>query len=159
MSTPGPDLPAPVLEHVARVDVNLEPPLEVGPVPLGRRRVIPIVGGTVSGRRLRGTILAGGADWQLVDATGTALIDTRYMMRTDDGSLVVVATHGFRHGPADVLAQVAAGEPVDPRAYYFRVGVRLETASEALAWVNQTVFIGIAARRRSTVSYDLYAVG
>jgi hypothetical protein len=120
--------------------------------------VIPIEGGTVTGERLRGTILPGGADWQLVTQDGTALIDTRYMMRTDDGALVVITTQGFRHGPAEVLARVAAGDRVDPSEYYFRVAVKLETAAPTYAWINHTVFVAIAARLRSAVSYDLYAV-
>ena len=154
------ELPSPALEHVCRVDAELEEPLVVGDVPLGTRRVIPIAGGTVEGPRLRGAILSGGADWQLVDGDGTAVIDTRYLMRTEDGDLIVITTQGFRHGPADVLARIAAGETVAPSEYYFRVAARLETAvSSAHAWVNRTVFVAIAARGGSSVSYDLYAVG
>jgi hypothetical protein len=148
-----------VLEHVAHVAAELEEPLLVGGVPLGTRRVIPIAGGTVRGARLQGVILSGGADWQLIDPNGTAIIDTRYLMRTDDGALIVITTQGFRHGPPEVLARIAAGEAVDPAEYYFRVAARLETATKGPhAWVNQTVFVAIAARRQSSVSYDLYAV-
>ena len=121
--------------------------------------MIPIAGGTVRGARLRGVILSGGADWQLVDGAGTAVIDTRYLMRTDDGDLIVISTQGFRHGPPEVLARIAAGEAVPPSDYYFRVAARLETAvSSSHAWVNQTVFVAIAARHRGSVSYDLYAL-
>lgn len=143
---------------MCRVQAELSEPLEVGAVPLGTRRVIPIAAGTVTGERLRGTILSGGADWQLVAADGTAIIDTRYMMRTHDGALIVIATQGVRHGPPDVLARIAAGEPVDPSRYYFRVAVRLETGAEAYGWLNRTVFVAAAARFRSAVAYDLYAV-
>jgi hypothetical protein len=76
-------------------------------------------------------------------------IDTRYLMRTDDSALVVITTPGFRHGPAEVLARVAAGEAVDPAEYYFRVAARLETAKNSPhAWVNRTVFVAIAPGSR-----------
>src|SRR5262250_194804 len=39
-------------------------PIEVGQVKHGRRRIVPIEGGTVSGPMLNGTVTAGGADWQ-----------------------------------------------------------------------------------------------
>jgi hypothetical protein len=157
--TPTLELPAPTLEHVCRVEAELEPPLLVGDAPLGVRRVIPIAGGVVRGPLLQGTILPGGADWQLIDGEGTAIIDTRYLMRADDGALIVIATQGFRHGPPDVLARIAAGEAVPPADYYFRVAARLETAADGPhAWVNRTVFVAIAARMQSSVGYDLYAV-
>ncbi|MEX0955516.1 MAG: DUF3237 family protein [Rhizobiaceae bacterium] len=43
----------------------------------GRRRIIPIVGGTASGERLNGRILNLGYDWQTVFADGSG---TRYAL-------------------------------------------------------------------------------
>ncbi|HYH30946.1 MAG TPA: DUF3237 domain-containing protein [Pseudonocardia sp.] len=151
-------LPGLTLTKVAHVRVALDPVLTVGPTAQGLRRVVPIVGGTIDGERLRGRILPGGADWQLVHEDGTAVIDTRYTARTDDGALIHLATTGVRHGPAAVLERVAAGEPVDPREYYFRVGVRLEAGDPRYAWLNRTVFVAYAARLADAVAYDLYAL-
>lgn len=151
-------LPEPGLSRVARVHVDLGPVQTLGPTPAGVRRVIPITGGTIDGPRLRGEILPGGADWQLVHDDGTALIDTRYTARTDDGALIYLATSGVRHGPPEVLARLAAGEDVDPATYYFRVTVRLEAGDPAYTWVNRTVFVAYAARLAGAVVYDLYAV-
>jgi hypothetical protein len=152
------ELPAAVLRLIARVEVELGTPLEVGAVALGTRRVIPIVGGRVQGEELSGEILSGGADWQIVAPDGTAVIDTRYALRTAQGSTVTLATRGFRHGPPEVLARLAAGEEVDPRAYTFRVAVTLESGDPALGWVNRTVFVAVAARHAAQVVYDLYAL-
>ena len=44
----------------------------------GRRRIIPIVGGRVTGPDISGRILNLGADWQTIFADGTAELDTRY---------------------------------------------------------------------------------
>ncbi|HEX2316723.1 MAG TPA: DUF3237 domain-containing protein [Thermomonospora sp.] len=151
-------LPALTLTRVARVHVEVGPVQTLGPTPAGLWRVIPITGGTVEGDRLRATILPGGADWQLVHDDGTAVIDTRYTARTHDGALLYLATSGVRHGPAAVLDRIAAGEPVTPDSYYFRIGVRLEAGDPRYAWLNRAVFVAYAARLSDAVVYDLYAL-
>lgn len=151
-------LPELTLSRIARVRVELDPMLVLGQTPQGLRRIVPIVGGTIDGRRLRGRILSGGADWQLVHDDGTALIDTRYTAETDDGALVYLATNGVRHGPPEVLERVIAGAEVGPEEYYFRVSVRLETGDPRYSWLNRTVFVAYAARSADAVVYDLYAL-
>jgi hypothetical protein len=37
--------------------------------------------------RLRGRVLLGGADWQIVHANGSAELDARYTLQTDTGAL------------------------------------------------------------------------
>src|SRR6185437_17009827 len=71
---------SPALEFVFRLDVTVAAPLELGPTHLGRRRVIPITGGTITGPRLKGRVLPGGADWQVIRADGTAELDARYTL-------------------------------------------------------------------------------
>jgi hypothetical protein len=151
---------APSLELLGRCRAELGEPLELGQTPWGRRRVIPIAGGEFQGPRLRGAVLAGGADWQVVHADGTAAIDTRYTLQTHDGVLVSVATQGVRHGPAEVLQRIAAGEPVDPSEYYFRVSVRYEVADDGdgYGWLNRIVAVASAIRLANAVVYDAYVV-
>jgi Protein of unknown function (DUF3237) len=151
--------PEPRLEYLARFSVDLGVPWEVGPTSgLGDRRIFPIVGGSFDGPLLRGTILDNGADWQVVRPDGLSLIDTRYLLRLDDGALAYLQTRGFRHGPADVLAAVAAGQPVDPREYYFRVYMTFETASGTYGWLNRAMAIGSAMRLADAVVYDAYQI-
>lgn len=59
-------------EPIIRVEADLAEILEFGDKPYGKRRVINILGGTVSGPRVKGTILPGGADWQIIRADGVA---------------------------------------------------------------------------------------
>ena len=40
------------LSHVFDIEANLGPIRDLGPMPHGRRRIVPILGGTVRGRRL-----------------------------------------------------------------------------------------------------------
>ncbi|MEC3860531.1 DUF3237 domain-containing protein [Mesobacterium sp. TK19101] len=148
----------PVLRHVCSFTVQLDPIMEMGPGRAGHRRIIPIVGGEVTGPAIRGRVLNLGADWQTIFADGVAHLDTRYAMETHDGAVIEIVNVGFRHGPADVMARVAAGEPVDGTEYYMRTSARLETGDARYDWVNRTVFVSAGMRRADAVEIDLFAV-
>ena len=91
------DLPTPKLVHVCTLTVALDPIRSMGPGRAGERRIIPIVGGTVTGPELSGRILNVGADWQTVHDDGLAFLDTRYAIETGDGALIEVINQGYRH--------------------------------------------------------------
>ncbi len=146
------------LEFVAHAEITLGEISDVGQVPTGHRRVIPITGGHLAGPRLDATILPGGADWQIVSPDGTAVIDSRYSAVAGDGAQLFIATQGFRYGPPDVIAKLAAGEVVDRDDYTFRLTARIECGSPDLAWVNRTIFVATAARQPAAVTYDVYSV-
>jgi hypothetical protein len=152
--------PRPELRFLARFAVELKAGLwDLGPTTaLGRRRIVPITGGRFDGPRFRGEILDNGADWQVLADDGTTVVDTRYLLRTDDGALVYLQTRGYRHGPREVLARLAAGDDVDPADYYFRIHLTFETASADYAWLNSAVAVGSALRLPDAVVYDAYLV-
>jgi uncharacterized protein DUF3237 len=143
---------------VCRLRAELGAVQEIGTLKSGRRRVVPIAGGVVEGAELQGEVLAGGADWQIVAADGSATIEARYTLRASDGALILVHSRGMRNGPPATLARLAAGEAVDPREYYFRTVVTLETDAPAHAWVNDRLFIAVAAREPDAVVIDLYEI-
>jgi hypothetical protein len=151
-------LPEPVLRHVADLAITLDPACEMGQGRAGKRRIIPIVGGRVSGPSLNGDILNIGADWQTVFDSGLAELDTRYAFRTDDGAVIEIRNFGYRHGPDDVMQRVAAGDQVDPSSYYMRTHARLETGHPDYAWVNNTLFVGVGGREAASVQLALYAI-
>ncbi|GAB6062773.1 DUF3237 domain-containing protein [Deferrisoma palaeochoriense] len=138
--------------------VSIGPPLELGATPVGVRRIIPITGGRFEGPRLRGTVLPGGADWQIIRADGVAEVSARYTLQTDDGALVQVDNWGLRHGTPEVIERLAAGEPVDPGAYYFRTAPRFQTGHPAYEWLNRTVCIAVGERRAREVLITVYEV-
>ncbi|MCB1451061.1 MAG: DUF3237 domain-containing protein [Nitratireductor sp.] len=152
------DIPAPVLRHVCTLKVKLGPVREMGQGRAGHRRIIPIVGGTVEGPELSGTILDLGADWQTIYPDGMANLDTRYAFETPDGAVIEVVNLGFRHGPPEVLARLAKGEDVPFSSYYMRTSARLETGDPRYDWVNRMIFVGTGIRRASAVEVALYAV-
>ena len=151
-------LAPPVLTHACDLEVALDPIRELGDGRAGRRRIIPIVGGRVTGPRLNGTILDLGADWQTIFADGTAELDTRYGFETEDGATIEIRNYGYRHGPPEVIAAIARGEAVDPASYYMRTHARLETGDPRYAWVNRTLFVGTGARLDGQVVVSLYSV-
>jgi len=152
-------LPDPQLTLVYRLEAVLGEPLDLGEVSQGRRRIVPLTGGTFSGPELDGKLLPGAsADWQIVLADGTALGDIRYTLQTDNGALLYVQSRGVRHGSPEVLERLRRGEDVDASEYTFRTSTQIETASRELAWLNKGVFIGVGGRHAGHVVYETYLV-
>ena len=99
---------SPRLTLAMELHVKVGAPVEVGAVPRGRRRVIPIEGGTFEGPGLRGRSCRGGRT-AIVRADGLSELDTRYMLRTDSGRLIYIQNAGMRHAPPEITARLLAG--------------------------------------------------
>jgi Protein of unknown function (DUF3237) len=141
-------------EFEARVQVG--PPVSVGEVPQGMRRVVPILGGSFAGRRFSGEILPGGADWQLSRRDGVTELEALYLLRSHDGVVVEIRNRGLRHGPPDVMARLAAGESVSPEDYYFRTATVFCAPTGAYDWLNRSVFVSEGARHPDRVVVKFY---
>jgi len=152
-------LPEPRLALVYRLEATVAPPLDLGDVAPGRRRIVALTGGTFTGPEIEGTLLPGAsADWQIVLPDGTALGDIRYTLLTAAGDLLYVQSRGVRHGRAEVLDRLGRGEDVDPSEYTFRTSIQIETAAPELDWLNKGVFIGVGGRQAGGVVYETYLV-
>ena len=114
--------------HAVRQTVNTRPlmtlrvsvatPQSIGAVPHGTRRIAALTGGDFEGARLRGVVVpAASADWLLLRSDGVLELDLRATLLTHDGALISMTSFGLRHGPADVIAALGRGEPVDPARY------------------------------------------
>jgi hypothetical protein len=133
-------------------------PVEVGQVTHGRRRIVPIEGGTIKGPLLNGTVPAGGADWQVIQADGFTELDTRYTIQTDKGSLVYVQNPGIRTASPDVMQKLLAGQVVDPKLVYFRTQPKFETAAPELQWLAKSLFVGVGERYPNEVVIRFFKV-
>jgi hypothetical protein len=71
--------------------VSIGSSLSVGASKNGTRNVIPITGGSVSGK-VTGTVVAGGADYQLLG--GSTHFDARYSLASSDGEFIVIRNCG-----------------------------------------------------------------
>lgn len=151
------NLPVPDLETAFDVVVELGPLEDHRLTSVGHRRVVPILGGRVSGA-VEAEIVVGGADWQIVRADGTIEIDSRYTARTDSGAFLLLHAQGLRTGSPEVLARLGRGEEVDPNEYYFRTIVSIETAAPELAHLQRSLYLASAQRQSDAVRYRAYRV-
>jgi hypothetical protein len=113
----------------------------VGPGPYGARRIREVLGGTVTGERIRGTVGTGGGDWLLTGADGHGRLDVRLTIHTDDGAHLYVQYFGVIEYTPAALAANAGERSSDYGDHYFRTAPRLETGDERYAWVNRTLFV------------------
>ena len=104
---------------------------EFGSTPQGALTIVPVVGGSFAGDRLRGKVLAGGGDWIMADANGTFSLDLRITLETDDGALIHMTFGGVR----------------DDANHYLRTTPRFETAASQYAFLNRLLAIGIGEIR------------
>jgi len=150
------DAAVPQLEFIFAAQVGVDAPLDLGDVGKGGRRIVPIAGGEFSGPNIRGEVLPGGADWQVIRTDGTAELEARYTLRTDDGALIYVRNLAYRHGPPDVVAALAAGRPVDPANYYFRGATFFETSDARYAWMTKSIVVCTGEREPAAVKVKFY---
>src|SRR5262245_61694954 len=138
--------------------VAIGAPLEIGDAPHGRRRIVPILGGTFEGPSLRGRVLPGGADWQVIRADGITELEARYVLESDGGQTIYIRNLGMRHAPAHVMEELLAGRDVDPATVYFRTAPVFETAAPDFQWLTRAMFIGDAERHPRDVVVRVWRV-
>ncbi len=140
------EIAPPRLEHVADLIVRVAPPIEIGRIAGNLRRMIPILEGEVTGPRLRGRVLPGGADYQTMRADGVTDLHARYVIETENRALIYVENSGIRSGPPELMERLRRGEPVDPALIYFRSTPRFETAAPEYEWMMRSLFLCTGAR-------------
>ncbi len=156
-STQEPPKP-PQLEFAFEVRARVADPTVIGQVPDGVRRIIDILGGTFEGPKIKGKLLPGGADWQIIRQDGFTEVDARYTLQTDKGDLIYVSNIGIRHAPPEIIKRLNAGEEVDQSQIYFRAVPKFETAAPELQWLMRSIFICTGERRPNDVVIRFYRV-
>ena len=138
--------------------ITLAPVKDLGITQIGHRRIIDITGGIVSGPKLRGKILAGGADWQYIRADNVSYLDARYTIEANDGALIYVSNQGYRHGPDAVIERLKRGDPVEDDCYYMRTTPWFETSAPQHDWLNRTIFVCTGGRDPDAVRLKIFEV-
>ena len=145
--------------HLLTLTIEVPRVVDLGATPNGHRRIATVGGGSFVGERIRGTIQPSpGGDWLLLRPDGALVLDVRLTLETDDAQLIYMTYRGLRHGPADVIARLNRGEPVDPASYYFRTTPVFETASTKYDWLNRVVSVATGRREASGPIYEVYEV-
>jgi len=113
--------------------VSIGTPLDMGQTVSGKRRVIPITGGTFEGPKISGEVVAGGADWQTLRADGCTVVDAIYALKTSDGAVIAVRNLGL----------VA---PVEGAAPHVRTAPSFDAPTGPHDWLNRNIFVGTIGR-------------
>ena len=136
----------PTCSHIYDAIVNIAARRDLGAGPTGQRWMIDILGGSFEGPRLRGSVLAGGADRQLLRPDGIKLLDALYEMQTDDGAVLTVHNQ--------VLI-----DDVPPAPRYARSVVKITAPDGPHAWLNRRMFGGTLtplAPKRQAVKISVF---
>jgi Protein of unknown function (DUF3237) len=147
--------------HVFDMVVNLNPRLDFGEGPLGRRILFGSGGGSFHGPRLHGQVLAGGGDWALFRPDGSMTLDVRLTLRTHDDALVHMTYGGRWITPPELrpgLADEATRHQIDPARYYFRTNPLFETGFSQYAWLNDIVCVGFGYLIEGGIAYKISQV-
>jgi Protein of unknown function (DUF3237) len=128
MPLADPDTPGIRLVYEAEVDIALRQ--DLGGAPGGQRFLVPILGGRFDGPMgLRGIVLPGGADRQLLRPDGVKELDALYELQADDGAVITVRN------------RVLVDESRSPQRYARSV-VHLRAPDGPHAWLNRRIFVG-----------------
>ena len=130
---PPKDTDTPQLEFALQLRVTLGETYSIQNTQHGRRTVIPITGGTFEGPLLKGTILNGGADYQLANADNRTELEAIYSIKTDDDIYIHVRNRGIIYNGKD-----AEGKP----SFYFRCAPQFEAPADSkYGWLNNSLFL------------------
>lgn len=154
------DRPELELAFHVRLDFGDGPRLRLAPAgQTFRRGFVAVVGGEVSGPRLSGRVVPfSGGDWPRIWDSGLVEFEAHYLLEADDGTPIYIHNRGLAWSAPEALARLEAGESVDGAVPYCRVTPRFEAPEGPHAWLNRTVFVGVAERRGASTVFDYYAV-
>ena len=139
-------VPEPHFTLVGQLRVHVAPPVELGPSPLGRRRMVAILGGELSGEFGQGAVLPGGADWQTVHEDGSVSIQAEYTIKLAEGDMMTLRSIGVRS-----MRDGAAERP------HFRTAITFAAAEHRSA-LNQNLYVSTGSRDGEFVVLHLFRV-
>lgn len=114
-------------EFVFEIKAQIAAVVPLGETKDGKRQAIPITGGSFSGKNIKGEVIPGGADYQLVRPDGIVELNAIYMIKTDDGAVINVQNSGILN-PA-------------PDNFYFRTAPKFTAPIGPYDWLNKFLFL------------------
>lgn len=154
---------APELTHSFSLSLTVDRPTIISRSPdRGKRQLIPILSGTLSGA-LRGHVLPGGVDSQIIDRDGLCRLSARYAVETDRGDRFYIENNGLRRIPRQWCTRLfeddlAFFNDIPPGEIYFRTTPTFETYSDNLRWLSESLFICSGQRSASGLELAFYRV-
>lgn len=132
-------------EFLYKINLTLDAPVDIDKVPVGKRVIYPVSGGSFEGPRLKGKVRAFGADWVLRLDSNTTKLDVRLLLETDDGQLISSTYSGIVHKKPD-------------GSTYWRITPVFETSSKKYDWLNYIVAVGVGSMSKGGVSYEVFSI-
>lgn len=120
----------PRTEFVYEAIADLEPSIALGASPFGERFMVPIVGGTFEGPAMRGKVVPGGADRQLLRRDGAKSLDAIYELQTHDGAVISIRNRVLTRPLKD-----------KPGRYAFST-IDIVAPDGPYGWLNDYVYVG-----------------
>ena len=81
-------LPELQIEKLFYLEAKCAPIVPIGDMGMADLNIYPILGGYFEGEKIKGEIMQFGADWNFMYPDRYDVMDTRYLLKTDDGALV-----------------------------------------------------------------------
>ena len=129
------------LVPLGRMDIVLRDPFVLGGVPSGTFVVAELESVRFEGEKLKASGKgSANADWVTISPDGTAEIDVKILLESDDGALIFVSYTGR----LDLATQTAYAAPV------------FQTGDERYAWLNNLVAVGKGKTDSKTLTYELH---
>ncbi len=115
----------------------------------GARWSINVAGGSFSGPKLSGRVLPGGIENPHFRPDLALMIDARWLLEEEDGTVIYVRNRGIRRGYTTdkMRAWITRSTPVQASDFYFRVAPTFETTAGKHSWLTENLFIGVLGDR------------
>ena len=115
--------------------------------PFGTRIVAEVAGTRYDGDRLTATQKgSSAADWALLAPDGTATLDVRHTVETEDGALIYVSYRGKMDCSQGIGSAPAYAAPL------------FETGDERYGWLNGVQAVAKGRIDGDTVTYEIYEI-
>ena len=150
-------LPELNVEKLFYLEADCAPIIPIGDVGTADLNIYPITGGYFKGERMKGDVVNFGADWNYMDKDGVDVMDTRYLLRTDDGAYISISTNGRYVNSREQDEALDRGEFVDPGKYYFRQHLFFNTGAGKYKWLNGIIaFAVMGIKQTGEICYNAY---
>lgn len=128
-----------------KINLALDAPIDIGKIPIGKRVLYPIKGGSFEGPKLKGKVRAFGADWVLRLDSITTKLDVRLLLETEDGQMISNTYTGIVYNNPNGTT-------------YWRTTPVFETNSKKYEWLNYLLAVGVGSFSKEGVSYEVFAI-
>jgi hypothetical protein len=120
------------------------PANNVGPIGV-KRVVVPVLGGTFEGPKLRGAVIGPSGDWIVARPDGSSVLDLRLLLQTDDAQKIYMACRGIAYTPPG-------------GTLFARILPMFETGAAKYLWLNNVVAVGVYRPMPEKVAYRIYRI-